>query len=165
MSFSLMEQKILIYRTLLIIFILYNSSIFAQEIILGKAKIVDGDTIHIKNNKIRLYGIDAPEKNQICIKNNLEWSCGIKATLAINNIINNKEVMCKILDIDQYKRYIAECFVNNININKQMIREGWALAYRFYSKKYVKDEIYAKKNMNGIWKSKFQNPWDFRKNN
>ena len=57
------------------------------EIIYGKAKIIDGDTIHINNNKIRLHAIDAPETNQICIKNSKKWSCGLESTKFLKNLI------------------------------------------------------------------------------
>ena len=73
-----MEASILISKFFLIIFIFFfffngNQN---QKYILGKAKIIDGDTIHINNNKIRLHGIDAPELNQNCIYNNEDWECG-----------------------------------------------------------------------------------------
>ena len=68
-------------------------------------------------------------------------------------------------NIDRYKRYIAECFTNNLSINKYMVRNGWAIAYRYYSLKFVKDEEIAKKNKLGIWKSIFLEPYLFRKKN
>ena len=66
-------------------------------------------------------------------------------------------------DIDKYKRYIAECFINNKNINKFMVRNGWAIAYRYYSSDYINDEKIAKNNKAGIWQGKFQEPYLYRK--
>ena len=61
-----------------ILFIFSFAPNLASKTITGNAKVVDGDTIHIGLNKIRLHGIDAPETNQTCEKNNVAWSCGVK---------------------------------------------------------------------------------------
>ena len=160
-----MEQKILIFKILFFILLIFNSSIFADEMIEGYAKIIDGDTIHIGKNKIRLHGIDAPEKNQKCFISDNVWNCGEESTNNLIKLIYLKKVNCKILGQDKYKRYIGECYINNININKWMVINGWALAYRYYSIDYVKDENIAKKNNMGIWQGSFENPWEFRKKN
>ena len=76
-----------------------------------------------------------------------------------------KEVTCKVNGIDQYKRYIAECYLNNLNINQYMVKQGWAIAYRFYSKDYIDEEFIAKRKKLGIWKGEFEEPYLFRKKN
>jgi len=160
-----MEQKILIYKFLITFFlILYSSASFSEKIINGKAKIIDGDTIHIGINKIRLHGIDAPETNQECTINEETWDCGIKSTLALKNFILDKEVYCEIIDIDQYKRFVGICFVDNENMNKYMVSNGWAIAYRYYSTLFIEDEVMAQKNKLGIWQGTFIEPYLFRKN-
>ena len=68
-------------------------------------------------------------------------------------------------DIDRYKRYVAECYVNKININQYMVSQGWAIAYRYYSILYIEDEEMAKKHKLGIWEGGFVEPYLFRKNN
>ncbi|MBG76390.1 MAG: hypothetical protein CFH22_01030 [Alphaproteobacteria bacterium MarineAlpha5_Bin12] len=159
-----MEQKILIFKFLFLFFII-NFSILAQEIVEGNVKVIDGDTIHIGKNKIRLHGIDAPERNQKCFTSNNEWDCGKESTNSLIGLINSRKVSCIILDQDRYKRDIGECYINNLNINKWMVQNGWALAYRYYSKKYVEVENLAKENNSGLWVGEFENPWDFRKKN
>ena len=136
-----------------------------SKTITGNAKVIDGDTIHIGSNKIRLHGIDAPEIDQTCEKNNVEWSCGKESTKALIDFINNQHVVCNIKGTDQYKRYISVCFVNNFDMNEFMVNNGWAIAYRYYSKDYIKSEDKAKKNKVGIWQGSFQEPYLFRKNN
>ena len=159
-----MEQRILIFKFLITLsLILYSSTSLSKKIIEGKAKIIDGDTIHLGKNKIRLHGIDAPEINQTCTIKEKVWECGIESFLALKNIILEDEVKCEITDIDQYKRFIARCFVNKININQYMVQNGWAIAYRYYSLDFIDDEEIAKKNKIGIWKGKFQEPYLFRK--
>ena len=160
-----MVHKILIFKLLFIVCFLFSSSnIYSQEVIQGKVNIIDGDTIHIGNNKIRLHGIDAPEINQICTINGADWECGKESKFYLENLIDLNNVICKVNDIDKYKRYVAICFINNININKKMVQSGWAIAYRYYSEDYVADEEIAKKNKLGIWKGQFEEPYLFRKN-
>ena len=159
-----MEQKILIFKIFIFFFFLfYSSASLTQTIIKGKAKIIDGDTIHIGKNKIRLHGIDAPEINQTCTINKIVWECGINSSQALESMISEKEVQCEIMDIDRYKRFVAKCFVKNINLNQYMVQNGWAVAYRYYSDDFIKNEEIAKKNKSGIWQGKFLDPYLFRK--
>ena len=162
-----MEQKTLIFKLILIFFCCFvlSASVQSQKLIQGKAKVIDGDTIHIGSNKIRLHGIDAPEQKQTCNFEDNEWNCGQEATLFLTNLINKKLVSCGVNDIDQYKRLVAVCFIENVNINKFMIISGWAIAYRYYSKDFIKDEEIAKKNKVGIWRGTFEEPYIYRKNN
>ena len=159
-----------------IFFILTYNDVRSENInkITGFAKVVDGDTIKINSKKIRLYGIDAPEKKQKCKKTYLtisfmsftkDYMCGEVSTKKLIKKINKQKLNCNILDVDRYKRLIGECFKRNINLNSWMVSNGYAVAYRKYSKKYVSDEINAKNNKLGIWQGKFEMPWDYRRKN
>ena len=159
-----------------IFFILTYNDVRSENInkISGFAKVVDGDTIKINSKKIRLYGIDAPEKKQKCKKTYLtisfmsftkDYMCGEVSTQNLIKKINNQKLNCNIIDVDRYKRLIGECFKRNINLNSWMVSNGYAVAYRKYSKKYVTDEINAKNNKLGIWQGKFEMPWDYRRKN
>ena len=159
-----------------IFFILTYNDVRSENInkISGFAKVVDGDTIKINSKKIRLYGIDAPEKKQKCKKTYLtisfmsftkDYMCGEVSTEKLIKKINKQKLNCNILDVDRYKRLIGECFKRNINLNSWMVSNGYAVAYRKYSKKYVSDEINAKNNKLGIWQGKFEMPWNFRRKN
>ena len=162
-----MEQKILIFKILLFFFtffIFFNGSEI-EKIIKGKAKIIDGDTIHINNEKIRLHGIAAPELNQNCNYNDQEWDCGKQSKKFLLNLINSNTINCKVIDIDKYKRYIAICFLDNININKMLVKNGWAIAYRYYSKDYINEELMAESGKLAIWKGSFEEPYQYRKKN
>jgi len=131
----------------------------------SKVKIVDGDTIYLKNEKIRFSGIDTPEIKQTCNKNNETIKCGIQAKELLINKIGNNKVKCIKNGLDKYNRILAECFVNNQSLSKYLVREGYAFAYRKYSTKYVQDEDYAKKNKKGMWAMTFEYPWDYRRKN
>ena len=131
----------------------------------SKVKIVDGDTIYLKNEKIRFSGIDTPEIKQTCNKNNETIKCGIQAKELLINKIGNNKVKCIKNGLDKYNRILAECFVNNQSLSKYLVREGYAFAYRKYSTKYVQDEDYAKKNKKGMWAMTFEYTWDYRRKN
>jgi endonuclease YncB( thermonuclease family) len=156
-----MKTTLLIF---LIILLSFSNFVFAKTIN-GKPRIIDGDTIHIKNNKIRLHGIDAPETKQTCKIDNEEWYCGKQSTKELKKLINKQNVECVINDVDVYNRYIAICYIDEININQWMVKNGRAIAYRYYSKDYINEEEYANNNKLGIWKSKFIEPYLFRKKN
>ena len=128
-------------------------------------RVVDGDTIYLNGEKIRFSGIDTPELKQTCINNETVDSCGITAKeILIEKIANNK-VECISEGKDQYKRTLAECFVNNESLSSYLVRSGYAFAYRRYSKKFIVDEDYAKEKQAGMWAMKFEYPWDYRKKN
>ena len=129
----------------------------------GKAKIIDGDTIQIGDYRIRLYGIDAPELNQVCKINGRNWMCGEEAAMALAYEMANHWISCITKGKDRYARTMAISFKANIDINREMVKRGLALAYRKYSNIYIEDEELAKSNKLGIWKSSFIKPWNWRK--
>ena len=168
--------RVFLLISIIAIFFITPENLKAKElkIISGMAKVIDGDTIQIHKKKIRLFGIDAPEKNQKCQKIwltialfsfNKDYSCGEISTNKLKKKINNQFMICKWKNKDRYKRLIAECFKDKTNINAWMVRYGYAVAYRKYSKKYVAHEEIAKKDKLGLWSGTFEMPWDFRKKN
>ena len=150
---------------ILSITLLFSSNFILAKTINGKPHIIDGDTIHIKSNKIRLHGIDAPETKQTCKIDKENWYCGKQSTIELKKLINNEQVKCITNDVDIYNRFVAICYVNEININQWMVESGWAIAYRYYSTDYIVEEKYAQDNKLGIWKSKFVEPYEYRKKN
>ena len=92
-----------------------------------------------------------------------EILCGVLAKKALVKKIGNKIPKCVIEGKDIYKRILAECFVNEKSLSKFLVRNGYAFAYRKYSKKFIQDEEFARKNKLGLWSMKFDYPWEFRK--
>jgi len=130
--------------------------------ITGKARVVDGDTIHIGKPKIRLHGIDAPEMKQTCkTSKGEEQMCGQLAKQALEKLIGGQDVTCKGDTRDRYKRLIAVWYVGTLNINTQMVTSVWALAYRRYSINYVRAETLAKSRCGGMWGGEFAPPWEW----
>lgn len=149
-----------------------NSNYFSTEllsnnsIISGNAKIIDGDSIIITNNEIRLQDIDAPEYDQKCYDlMNLEYNCGLDAKNYLKNLTYAKEVICKISGRDFYERFLATCYLseNDININREIVKSGHAVKYGSLSK-YYQEELYAKTKKLGIWQGSFITPRQHRKN-
>ncbi|MEK9680716.1 MAG: thermonuclease family protein [Pelagibacteraceae bacterium] len=142
-----------------LIFFFISNLVFAQDL-----KVIDGDTIHIGKVKYRFHGIDAPEMSQICKIQNKNIKCGLLSKKKLLQKINNNKVDCKKKAVDRYKRIVAECFVNNQSLSSYLVKNGYAFAYKKYSKQFVEDEMFAKKNRLGLWAMEFQYPWDYRRN-
>ena len=153
------KATLVISISLLISLITYSNT-NAQNV-----QITDGDTIKINGEKIRFSGIDTPEMKQTCIENGIINPCGVTAKKILMDKISNNEVICISEGKDQYKRTLAECFVNDESLSSYLVRSGYAFAYRRYSKKFIADEEYAKSNKIGMWSMKFDYPWDWRKKN
>jgi endonuclease YncB( thermonuclease family) len=128
----------------------------------GVASVIDGDTIEIHGQRIRLHGIDAPESSQPCDLNGKAWRCGQASASALAEHIGRRPVTCEPRDRDRYGRLVAACSVAGANISAWMVREGWAVAYRRYSQDFVADEAAAHSAKRGIWRSSFIVPWEWR---
>ncbi|MDA7806056.1 thermonuclease family protein [Candidatus Pelagibacter sp.] len=152
------RKAIFLISVFLLIFISIINQVKSQTI-----KIVDGDTIHLNGEKIRFTGIDTPELKQTCLKEGDKDPCGLVAKQILIDKIGNNNVKCVSEGKDQYKRTLAECFVNNESLSSYLVRSGYAFAYRRYSKKFVADEDFARINKIGMWSMEFDYPWDYRK--
>lgn len=129
----------------------------------GPARVVDGDTLVIGAQAIRIEGIDAPEDGQRCSHSDGgQWPCGTQATEALR-ALSEKGVRCVGSEFDAYERLIASCSSDNANIGQAMVRAGMALAYRHYSTRYVVDEEFARNAGRGVWQGSFVEPWLWRK--
>ena len=154
------KKVILVISVLALIFFLIFNQVKSQEL-----RVVDGDTIHLNGEKIRFTGIDTPELKQTCINQGIKDPCGVTAKEILIEKISDNNVECISEGKDQYKRILAECFVNNESLSSYLVRSGYAFAYRKYSKKFISDEEYARINKIGMWSMKFDYPWDYRKYN
>ncbi len=130
----------------------------AQSPVVGVASVIDGDTLEIHDQRIRLHGIDAPESGQSCEKDGRQYRCGQQAALALADKIGRAPIRCEQLDIDRYKRIVAVCRLGAEDLNGWMVRQGWAIAYRQYSRDYVDDESAAQVAKAGKWVGRFIEP-------
>ncbi len=124
----------------------------------GIAPVIDGDTIEVHGQRIRLHGIDAPERRQLCRLDAKSWPCGKDAANALAEKIARRPVTCEDLGRDRYKRMVARCAVAGEDLEEWMVSQGWALAYRQYSLDYADTEADARVARRGIWGSEFVKP-------
>ncbi len=138
-------------------------SVKTARSISGRAHVLDGDTLRIAGRKIRLHGMDAPELRQVCRnRQGRGWYCGVQARRHLIHLVGRAKITCRKVDTDRYGRMVAVCWRGKTDLGRQMVRDGWAVAYVRYSYAYVKDEAIARKNRRGIWSGAFSLPETWR---
>jgi endonuclease YncB( thermonuclease family) len=140
--------------------LLPSAPAFAQ--LAGPAEVADGDTLSVAGLRVRLHGIDAPELKQGCERDGSSWACGEESARQLRSLVNGTQVRCRTRGTDDYGRMLGVCEANGIELNRAMVANGWAIAFREYSQDYVADEARAKAARLGIWGSSFQLPQDYR---
>jgi endonuclease YncB( thermonuclease family) len=124
---------------------------------------VDGDSLRKGDSEYRLHAIDAPELNQTCTSSNgAQYPCGREAQKALRSLVTGHDLSCRILETDRYGRYVVTCSADKIEINAEMVRLGWAIAYRRHGLDYIGAEQLAKSARRGIWQGAFETPEDWR---
>ena len=128
------------------------------EILGSVPRIVDGDTLEVAGQKVRLQGIDAPESAQSCRQaSGHRYPCGDHATQALRTRIGPDAVTCTIEGRDRYLRALGMCSAaDGTDLNGWLVSQGHALAYRKYSTTYVPEEGQAKAAQAGIWAGEFR---------
>lgn len=155
----LRDIKYLVVAILLFFF----SGISPRAEVVGRASVIDGDTIEIAGQRIRLHGVDAPEKGQPCFgADERPYRCGPIAANALDEFIGQSPVSCHERATDRYGRLVADCSVGGRDIEEWLVRNGYAMAYRRYSSDYVAAEQEAKNNRRGFWSGRMQPPWEWR---
>ena len=135
----------------------------AADPIIGQASVIDGDTIEIHGQRIRLHGIDAPEAGQTCRVKGETVRCGQQASNSLDTKVGDQVVTCDPKDRDRYGRVVAVCSAGGEDLNAWMVSQGLALAYRQYSTDYVRQEEAASKAKAGVWRGEYVAPWDWRR--
>ncbi|MBU2533998.1 MAG: thermonuclease family protein [Alphaproteobacteria bacterium] len=128
----------------------------------GSADIRDGDTIVVGGHRIRLEGIDAPERDQTCARGGRSWPCGRAAETHLARLIANHDVICRVTARDRFERLLGRCTVAGRDINRSMVRDGMAVAF---ANAYRADEAAARNSATGLWSGTFIRPADWRRAN
>ncbi len=131
--------------------------------IVGSAEVLDGDTLVVAGQRVRLWGIDAPEVFQRCRRNDETWRCGMWSTTALVYLVHRKTVRCEPRPARVRRGVVAVCFVEGVDLSAEMVRLGWALAYRRHGDDYADEEAEARAARAGLWAGKFLPPWEWRR--
>lgn len=153
--------------SLLFLALLLTGIVHAQgpATITGIPTVTDGDTLQIRTTKIRLYGVDAPESAQNCLRAGQTYGCGQEAAFALADLVRGRNVTCQRRDTDRYGRMVAVCTVGPTEINRWLVEQGHALPYLEYGGRVYQDaERRAKAARKGLHAGTFQAPWDYRRN-
>ena len=138
----------------------------SPNVLEGVAKVIDGDTIEIAGNRIRLHGIDALEGRQRCRRaDGTTWACGRDAARALRGMIAGGRVSCRVHRRDRYGRAVGTCYANGVDLNGWMVSQGHALAYRRYSRRYVGEEQSARTARAGVHAGEYESPRSWRRRN
>ncbi|CTP91555.1 succinoglycan biosynthesis protein [Xanthomonas translucens pv. arrhenatheri] len=154
----------MVFKGLVVLLLVFASVPGVAAELVGRATVTDGDTLTVAKQRIRLWGIDAPESAQQCTtKDGRAWLCGRRSAAALDGYVLDKAVRCQPKDTDRYGRVVAECFVQGQSVNRWMVSSGWAAAYRQYATAFIADEADARQQRRNLWQGPFQMPADYRR--
>lgn len=130
----------------------------------GRASVIDGDTIEIHGQRVRIAGIDAVERDQLCWQaQGRTWRCGQVAALALSDLIGSHPVLCTTTGQDKFGRIVGSCSVRGADLGAYMVSEGHAIPYFDRSDHYGKAVDHAREGRKGMWSGSFATPSDWRK--
>ncbi|MBJ7483507.1 thermonuclease family protein [Brevundimonas sp.] len=137
----------------------------APPTVVGRASMIDGDTFEIHDQRIRLWGVDAPEGRQSCDDAQVKaYACGRVAANRLDQHIQGRPVSCFEEDIDRYGRLVARCEVGGEDIGAWTVRQGHAVRYaRYAGTAYVVEEAVARGGRAGVWAGRFTEPETWRR--
>jgi endonuclease YncB( thermonuclease family) len=160
---TLADALVFLIALALVLFALRLGGIF--DPLLGGPRIIDGDSLRLDDrarSEVRLNGIDAPEYRQTCFdENGREWACGKEAARFLRGLVSG-EVKCQPVDRDRYGRLVADCRAKDVSLNDEMLRGGYAVAYRAASAQRLGLEARARQAKRGIWRGRFERPEAWR---
>lgn len=129
----------------------------------GRFAAIDGDSLRKGEKEYRLHGIDAPELHQQCRgADGRDYPCGRAARDQLKRLVNAQTLACSIRETDRYGRLVADCRAGEKDINREMVKSGWAIAYRRHGTDYEAEEADARKAGRGIWQGSFEVPERWR---
>jgi endonuclease YncB( thermonuclease family) len=130
----------MVFLRLPLIALLFAPSFASAETIAGRASVVDGDTLEIHGERIRILDIDAPESRQTCTRPGpTEWRCGQEAALRLSDWIGTRTVTCEAGRKDRYQRWLAPCSAGGVDLALWLAENGWVFPYRDCKCEVVRD--------------------------
>lgn len=129
-----------------------------QQVLAGRPRVVDGDTLIMDGHRIRLAGIDAPELRQVCQLQDQDWPCGAAAKDRLKALIGSAKASCSADGSDRYNRLLAVCSVGDMDLNAAMVASGYAVSFGDYQA----EEGAAREKRYGLWAGTFDQPRTWR---
>lgn len=124
----------------------------------GAGRPIDGDSLYVGRDEVRLKGIDAPEGKQLCTREGKSWDCGNAAREELRRLIGKDVVICEAVERDKHGRVLGYCKAGNRDLNAGMVSSGFAVAYGGY----LREQGEAKARRRGLWAGEFEQPRDWR---
>lgn len=147
-----------------LVLVLATSPALAE--LVGRASVIDGDTIEIAGQRIRFHGIDAPEASQACLDGEgRQYRCGRVAAHALDVFLSaSRPTHCQPVGRNR-ERVVARCYRHDgESVARWLVSEGLALDWPKYSKgEFASDEERAREAGRGMWQGQFVEPWRYRK--
>ena len=128
------------------------------EMLVGRASVIDGDSLVLNGEQIRLEGIDAPELGQVCAIDGRSIDCGGSARRELQLLIGTAQTRCEGWQYDKYARLLARCTAGPKELNRLMVRNGWAVSFGDFES----EELAARNGGRGIWQGSFVRPREWR---
>lgn len=123
-------------------------------------RVVDGDTIDIAGQRVRLTGLDAPEWSQTCgTADGGTWECGATAARGMRELTRSRTLTCRPEGHDRYGRLLATCRDGQTDIAEALVGDGLALA----TGRYAAAEGLARQAGSGLWQGRFDTPAEWRR--
>lgn len=159
---SVMRRRFLI--CILLLMNLANSGQVKSASLSGSAEVLTGDTLTVSGTKLRLTGIDAPEKGQICqVASGRSFDCGRISATALMDLTVATSVICQLTGETSDDLPLARCTAGGYDLSKGMVHTGWALAWPRTGTIYATVEDVAREKKRGLWRGTFIKPWDWRR--
>lgn len=134
-----------------------------NERLTGQAEVLEGDLLSIRGRRVRLMGIDAPDRGQVCLNRyGSGFDCAAISVGVLKALIGDGEIECTLADRDRDGLDQGECRARGVDLGTAMVARGWAFAYRSLTAAYQQAEAYAQSKRLGLWSGKVEKPWQWR---
>ena len=146
---------------MVVVLLLAAGAVYLAEVetVVGRVRIVDGDSLVLDGRSIRLAGMDAPELGQTCARGEVVVRCGERARERLQALTAGREVSCRVTGRDRYRRDLARCTAGSEDLAARLVREGVAVAFGAFEA----EEGDARRAGRGLWLETFDRPVAWRR--